>query len=757
MLQTELRAMRNSCVAGLKSGLLFVMLLSCSTDEPVTTTAPALATLPELSSVTAATELRLQTLSTKPWLITGGDVLVELMLPENGNPAALQVSLNGVAITSSFRPVSALRLQALLTDLPLGDSTLQASLGNNSATASLLLTNYPISGPIISGPHETPFYCQTEEFQLVTGALLGPAQDSNCAVVPRVDYIYWSTTDAAFKPWPQFNAGFAPLDLAQISVNGGSAVPYIVRVETGTVNRSVYEIAMLHNPADAQPDPWTRSAQWNGKLVYTHGGGCRGGWYQQGNSTGGVLREGLFAQGYAVVSATFNVFGNNCNDLLASETHIMVKERFIEQHGVPIYTIATGASGGSYQSHQTADNYPGVFDGIIVSSSFPDVTSATIFTLADARLLHYYFTAVNQESFTLEQQRAVAGFGAWGSLPNLSRGAARLDPLYGFDTALEEQGGELSIPALENLRFSNNLPDGVRATVYDHTINVYGTVANTLIAQRPLDNVGVQYGLAALNAGVISPQQFIDLNRDIGGFDREMNHVPERHVADPAASKRAIESGRILFGGAGLASTPVIDYRSYTDHSEDGDIHMIVHQYSTRQRLQLANGHANNHVMQIGGAWGFTADAPDLGELFRQMDQWLLAIASDRTDADQQLKVERNKPARLTDACWDNTAGQHTRINEIQAYTGGSRCSELYPAYPTPRQVAGAPLANAVVSCHLRLINTADYSVEFLDEQFMELRRIFPDGVCDWSAGDATGARYQGTWLSFGPSPINRI
>lgn len=726
------------------------LLMACSTEEQVTTSA-------EVIPAAVDTELSLQTLSTKPWLITGGDVLVEVSLPENANPGALQIRLNGAAVTDQFRAVSSSRRQALLEGLPLGDSTLQASLGNGSAPVNLLLTNYPISGPVISGMHETPFYCQSEQFQLVSGGVLGPALDANCAVVTRVDYVYWSNTELAFKPWPAFSAGFPPPDVAAISVNGGLPVPYIVRVETGTVNRAIYEIAMLHDPMSAQPDPWTRSTRWNGKLVYTHGGGCRGGWYQQGNSTGGVMREGLFAQGYAVVSATFNVFGQNCNDLLASETHIMVKERFIEQYGVPIYTIAIGASGGSYQSHQTADNYPGVFDGIIVSSSFPDVTSATIFTLADARLLHHYFTALNPEGFTLEQQRAVAGFGSWGSIPNLSRGAARLDPVYSFDTALEQQGGEFNVPALESLRYSAALPDGVRATVYDHTVNVYGTVANSGIAQRPLDNVGVQYGLAALNAGQITPQQFIDLNRDIGGFDRDMNHVATRHRADAQASKHAIESGRILFGGAGLAITPVIDYRTYTDHAEGGDIHMIVHQYSTRQRLQQANGHADNHVMQVGGAWGFTAEQPDLGVLFRQMDQWLMAIASDRSDAEMQVKVVRNKPPSLTDACWDNSGIQRVRINEPQAYSANSRCNTLYPSYPTPRHVAGASLANDVVSCHLRAINPADYKVPFTDAQFMELRNVFSGGVCDWLQGDATGARYQGTWLSFGPSPVNRL
>ena len=32
-------------------------------------------------------------------------------------------------------------------------------------------------------------------------------------------------------------------------------------------------------------------AGWNRRLIYTFGGGCTGGWYRQGPSTGGVLDD----------------------------------------------------------------------------------------------------------------------------------------------------------------------------------------------------------------------------------------------------------------------------------------------------------------------------------------------------------------------------------------------------------------------------------------------------------------------------------
>ena len=735
------------CTAAL---LLTIVLAlpACSSDETVTTAGGDI-------SGTTNTDLQIRAVSTQPWLVTGGDVLLEIAAAQATAATQPEVSVNGNNVSNQLVQMDSTRWQLLLTDLPGGGSEVQANLAEQRA--SLQISNYPISGPIISGPHETPFYCQTNEFELANGEVFGPPQDNNCFRPTRVDYVYWSDQDEIFKPYILAFGSLPPEDIGSVQQQDGTTHPFVVRVEAGVVNRAVYEIAMLHDPAQPEPSTWNRSAGWNGKLVYTHGGGCRSGWYQQGTSTGGVLRRGLLEQGYALTSATLNVFGQNCNDLLASETHIMVKERFIERYGEPVYTIATGVSGGSYQSHLTADNYPGVFDGIIVGLSFPDVTSATIFTLADSRLLDNYFTNTNPEGFTAEQQRAISGFGVRESIPGMARGAARVDPIFEEDIALEQQGGEVSVPALESRRYNSVNQNGVRATVYDHTVNVYGTVPGTRIAQRPLDNVGVQYGLSSFNAGVISTEQFIALNRDIGGFDRDLNHVPERHRADPQASRRAIESGRILYGGAGLASTPVIDYRSYRDHREGGDILMIVHQFSTRQRLLQANGHADNQVMQVGGLFGYTEEEPDLGALFRQMDGWLMAIQADASGRSAAEKVVTNKPLTLTDACWEYSEDERTRIEVRQTFAGNSPCNALYPAYPTPRQVAGAPLANDIVSCRLKPVTRADYSTFLTAEELRELQAIFPEGVCDWSQPGAADARHQGVWKSIGPSPVNRL
>ena len=55
----------------------------------------------------------------------------------------------------------------------------------------------------------------------------------------------------------------------------GKTVPFIVRVETGTIDRAVYQTAALYD--GQSPSPLRPDTSWNGKLVYTFGGGCDAG------------------------------------------------------------------------------------------------------------------------------------------------------------------------------------------------------------------------------------------------------------------------------------------------------------------------------------------------------------------------------------------------------------------------------------------------------------------------------------------------
>ena len=146
------------------------------------------------------------------------------------------------------------------------------------------------------------------------------------------------------------------------------------------INRHIYWIATLDDPLSPVSNPWASDgrkpgARWNEKLVYFFGGGCGYGYHQGTESASTLLIDDFLKLGYAVAHATNNTAGHSCNDVLSAESALMVKEHFIEEFGVPIYTASTGGSGGAYSSEQIADAFPGLFDGILVSAVFPDSLS----------------------------------------------------------------------------------------------------------------------------------------------------------------------------------------------------------------------------------------------------------------------------------------------------------------------------------------------------------------------------------------------
>ena len=600
--------------------------------------------------------------------------------------------------------------------------------------------NHPIVGPVFAGPHEQPFICDTERFELQSGEMLGAPLDEHCSVETRVDYYYRSVDGEDLKPLP---ASTTLPDVAQVTTSTGKTVPYVVRIETGTVNRGIYQVAMLHDPsADPALDPWTTSPGWNGRLIYRHGGGCIRGWYRQGARTGGVEDDMMLRQGYALASSSLNVFGNNCSELLTAETMTMVKERFIEAYGAPRFTIGWGCSGGSYQQLEIADSYPGVLDGIIPCRTFPDIASATVPAVSDARLLNRYFSEKATVPFTAEQMRAVSGFLTLASVENLDAAGGRIHA--------SEYCPDVLPTDLRYHRTAN--PTGARCDVYDHAVNAYGRDPDTGFARRPLDNEGIQYGLLALNAGTITTEQFLDVNERIGGFDNDGNVVASRSQADLVAVRQAYRTGRLTSGGGGLAQTPIIDYRNYLDDAPNGDVHMRYHSFSLRERLIKANGTADNHVMLVeDNRYRGRSNSPVNIEALAHMDQWLTALADDTSIDSAVEKIRRAKPADLTDACWTR-GDEPQKVAEPQTRDASTRCEQLYPSASFPREVAGGSIAADVIKCQLKPIDAADYTVAFTADEMSRLNDIFGGGVCDWSKPGVDQQKMTGTWQRFGGS-----
>ncbi len=706
----------------------------------------------------------LTTVPTSPAYISGGDALIRVDAAMGFDLSRLEVTLNGQDVTAAFRPVPddwlgrpQNALLGLVAGLGNGDNVVEA-LHSGAAVASISITNYPITGPIFSGDHLQPYFCleqleraqsgQPRRFAIGTGEFIeGGALDDDCSLPTRIDYVYRTTEGSgAFRPLSELSA--LPSDVARIESRNGVSIPFVVRIETGTINRAIYQTAVVVDPAAPSPDPWSPPAGWNGRLVFTFGGGCEAGFFQ-GTSTGGVLREAMLEAGYAVASSTLSVNAQGgCNDPLSAETAMMVKERFAESYGPPIHTIGNGGSGGAMQQLLIAGAYPGILDGILPTATFPDAVSYLIDSIECLPLRDY----LNAQEIDEEQRRVIGGWATWQTCDRSLGGRPNRASPYDCPDVIPT-GDRYDAAAR---------PDGVRCSIYDGMRNVFGTrlysevatTADVALARSPHDNVGVQYGLAALHEGLISKELFLDLNEGVGGWDIDFVHRPQRAEADLDAVRIAYETGRVVSGSGGLATTPIIEERAYADPT--GDFHTSYYSFVTRSRLLRDNGHADNYVLQRrSGGVSRATDNLDA------MDRWLTALALDTSTDPLVEKLIRAKPADLVDSCWDGEGGwivEPQVFDESRLFDNtAGRCNSLYPIHTGSRMVAGGPLTNDVLKCELAPLDRAAYPVSFSDAEWSRMLAIFPDGVCDWSRPGVGQVSHSRTWLSFGPSPVNRF
>lgn len=669
--------------------------------------------------------LAVTVLSSRPDMVTGGDALIEVRFGVGVTGDTVSVYAGAVDVTAAFQLVDGERMVGLVEGLALGETPIEASAPGQTPT-TLLVTNYLRQGPMISGPHQKPFVCRTVE------SGLGVSQDADCSAATRHEYFY-KNAQGQFVALPDPTQ--VPGDAQTVETSAGATIDYVVRVERGTINRAVYQITALYDPLAPAWTALSPQPQWTGKAIYNFRGGCGVG-HQQGvlgptdDLVGGVypLADAPVSAGFAVLSASLNTFGTSCNDVLAAETAMMVKERFIERYGVPVYTTGWGGSGGSIQQHTLAENYPGVLDGIVPAISYPDVVSIYP-DVMDCPLLLYYFLVNAEGNFAeLADQAAVAGFAneqtcvGWNSLLGHLE-----DPTKGCDP---------SVPA-EAIYHPVDNPGGIRCTFVDNLINLLGADPDTGSARRIYDNVGVQYGLAALNDGLITKEQFLHVNERIGGYGPDGVPQPARTAADPDGLRAAYEGGRVVRGDLGLAAVPIVDLRLYTDLL--GDIHDRVRTGSTRDRLVRANGHADNHAAIIATT---EAAAPAGLAALIAIDAWLLALVdADKTDL--PAAVVATRPPWLTDLC--------VLAPDTDALPGA--CEAELPSHSTPRMVSGAPRVNDALKCALKPIALDDYMVTFSDAELTRLELAFPTGVCDWDAPGAQQVPALATWQSFGPKP----
>jgi hypothetical protein len=686
-------------------------------------------------------EFQITTLSARNDLIAGGQVLTRIDVAPEVPLADVSISLNHKDVTAVFAPEApgSRALVGLVTGLGLGDNLLEASDGQRfgQVKTSLELSNFPITGPVTSGPHMVPYECRTSE------SGLGAPLDGDCSAPTVIDYFY-KTTAGAFAPLPS-TTGPLPANLAVTTTNDGNTVPYVVRVESGTVNRAIYRIAMLADPAAPASAP---NLGWNHKLVVSFGGGCDAEYDQGVNRATDALSDNELSRGFAFAISTELVNNLHCNAALQGEAMMMLKQHFIETYGVPKWTLGTGGSGGAIQQYLITEMFPGLLDGLQPGISFPD---SALMSVLECRLLVNVYTN-DPTTWTGAKQDAVNGYApttceSWASgfgNTNLSTTGVSTPPC-----GLDDQS--LVFNPVTN-------PTGARCDVQDMDVNILGRSPVTGYALAPENNVGVQYGLAALNSGAISPDEFVDLNQKIGGFDINGNIVAQRTQGDPLAFLRLYQSGLLNGFGGGLSTVPILTQRTYFDLLTNAlNIHDRLEDFIIRARLEQAQGRSDNQVIWTAGPAGAANGGKDstLAALsLDTMNTWLDNLAADPAPLTID-KVVADKPASAVDACFD-AAGKE--IVEPATLTGPSQCNALYPIHSQPRILAGMPLTNDIKECQLKPIDPADYAVTFTPAQMASLQAVFPDGVCDYALPGEWQTGMVGTYLRFSMEvPDNRL
>jgi hypothetical protein len=346
----------------------------------------------------------------------------------------------------------------------------------------------------------------------------------------------------------------------------------------------------------------------------------------------------------------------------------------------------------------------------------------------DSILLTNLWPQLDKNVWTQEKISAVEGFTpgtarAWNmaygrlGVPTNAGGCALADKALIFDPV--------------------NNPKGARCTTQDIRVNIYGRDPKTGWARRPTDNVGIQYGLGALNDGVISVDEFLDVNEKVGGTDINGAIVAQRTEGDPIAIKAMYESGLKASYGKALGNVPILLSRVYTDNR--GDIHDRQRDFVVRARLEKALGRSDHSVIWIAGS------ATHLPSSLDTMNAWLDAMEADPEPLTTD-KVVKHKPAEAVDTCWD-TGG--AKIIEPADFAAKNKCNAIYPVHSEPRLVAGAPLANDVMKCQLKPVNFGDYKASFTDAQKTRLKAVFASGVCDFSKPGVNQAALKGTYQRY--------
>ncbi|HVT65857.1 MAG TPA: DUF6351 family protein [Mycobacteriales bacterium] len=749
--------LRGRCRLIRRIGAILALLAGCAATAVVPSLAP--------SAAASTGPFRVVVLSGKPAWISGPKALVAVVVPTRSDLASVEVTLGSHDVTHQL---TADRVQGLLTGVPAlnrvglsrgsaalvglvhltpGTHLLRATL-SSGRRASVRVTDYADRGPMFAGKQVMPWFCNDQ-----------PTRENRaaCLVPTHYAYYYLPSGSAGVGNHPSVGAPPSssqfvaynvqdppsPGSIARTTTDEGVTVPYIVRVETGVVDRDTYQIAVLATPKQSYT-PWSPPPAWNHKVDVEIGGDCRP-WHDQAKPLT-VFDAHALGRGFAVVTGALDVLGNNCNPVVAAEAFAMIKSRLVDEYGVIRYTLGEGCSGGSIILNAMTSNYPGLVDGTLLMCSFPDIWQV-VQQAEDCHLLDKVFDA-HPGDWSAAKQDYVTGF----LEPTTCRGF--FDGAQGSVSAkVPDYAQSLLDPSRAASCTSNSdttwvydadtNPGGARCTLQDYQGAIWGQRPRNVwtsperrighgFANRPFDNVGVQYGLTALNAGQITVPEFLSLNREVGGLGIDWNRTAARSVADPQALDVAYRTGQVLDPHA-QAGVPIIDLRGH----DNEEIHLDIDSYVQRARLDAATGGHRNQALWF--ELGEDAQDPSVtARAFNQLDAWLANIEADRTGRSLAAEVAAARPDGAADQCW--TIG-------LQVLSW-DQCRGLFAHGTDPRIAAGGPMQDNVMKCRLTAPLRSAYHATFTTSEWRRLHAIFPGGVCDYSR-PSVGSHRSETWRSF--------
>lgn len=768
----------------LAGGLLAVLLVGAAgrrrrRSARITATTVAIGALAASSAAFAIDPPSITVLSGRADQVSGGNALVEVKWAVNARTTAAKFALNGIPLPAGTIAQRADgRFIGLVAGLRTGANVLSVRVPG--AGSQLVITNHPKGGPVLISEQPQPYICATPAPTPQVGntpasnasGLSTAAIDAQCTIATEFKLFYRTTVagcstaipdpsppavanpNNCFKP---YLPGTIYTDLATTTTDTGQTVPYVVRVERGTINRGIYDLAVLIDPTQ----PWniySPQAGWNGKVVYNFGAST-GQPRLQNRSSQNWADDKALSRGYIVADNSLSDSSSNSNRVINAETILMMKEHVRKTYGEIRATLGSGCSGGSIGQNTAASIYPGLLDGIQPSCDYVDSITTGIEVSDCVLLVNFYASpewAAAMAGLTQEQINAKKG-AINGHLDQ--RGCHSWNNAFGFNNrpgnyvrtlVSNEVTGALTtettprnnclLPAALVYDPVTN-PTGTRCGDPDLATMVWGSTANELApkAQRALqttDNTGVQYGLKALLSGAITAEEFVTLNEGIGGTDADSNRRAARSVADAGALPIAYRAG-IVSSGDRLGKLPIIDSRGWDDQG----IHHIWRSFSERARIADANGgNAANQVMWRYGTGLLPGTAAQVQAVTVQslvtMGAWVdaLSLSAPKPSINAvrtQAQVLAAKPTSARDLCY--LTGDTNFANPVYDFAVCDADPRL-AKHESPRQVAGGPLVENILKCQLKPLDVGGYKgVSFTLAQQGRLQAAFVSGVCDWS------------------------